>query len=225
MEARFTSQPKLNLLHFMPTKQLSVAVFKLVGVLATLAAGLGEARAAVTVQTLNLTSGGGSEGIGFGYNFSTFAISDTGEQTGSVMARSAFDSFDNMFFGLSYLNGDYVGGSFQAKVSATSVSFGATIDSSVTWSSRIDLSQGLGDTFYGIRFDNGGGSFSYGWLKLNTPGNSVTLVSAGVEQALDTAISAGSLSSIPEPGATGVWAAVAAAVFALTASRRRKSAA
>jgi hypothetical protein len=223
MEARFTTQPKLNLLHFMPTKNLSFAVFKLVGVLATLAAGVGEARAAVTVQTLNLTSGGGAEGIGFGYNFSTFAISNTGEQTGSVMARSAFDPFDNMFFGLSYLNGDYVGGSFQAKVSATSVSFGATIDSSVTWSSRIDLSQGLGDTFYGIRFDNGGGSFSYGWVKLSTPGNTVVLGSAGVEQALNTAISAGSFtSSIPEPGSAAALAGLAA--VALTASRRKRSA-
>lgn len=223
MEARIASQPKLNLLHFMPTKHLSVAVFKLIGVLATLAAGLGEARAAVTVQTLNLTSGGGSEGIGFGYNFLTFAISDTGEQTGSVMARSGYDSFDDMFFSPSYLNGDYVGGSFQAKISATSVSFGATIDSSLTWSSRINLPQGAGDTYYGIRFDNGVGSFSYGWVKLSTPGNTVVLGSAGVEQALNTAISAGSFtSSIPEPGSAAALAGLAA--VALTASRRKRSA-
>lgn len=180
------------------------------------------AQAAVTFQTFNLTSGAIYEGIGIGYNFTTFSLSNTGEQVGSVMARSGYFPGKEFFFSSSFLNGDYRGGSNQAKVSSASVSFGATIDSSLNWSSRINISQGLGDTYYGIRFDNGDGNFSYGWLDLKTPGIDVTFVSAGVEQSLNTGIRAGSTTSIPEPSSASVFAGLAGGVAALTNLRRRR---
>ena len=179
------------------------------------------AQAAVTFQTFNLTSGAIGEGIGIGYNFTTFSLSNTGEQVGSVMARSGYFPGKG-FVSSSSLNGNYAGGSNQAKVSSASVSFGATIDSSLNWSSRINISQGLGDTYYGIRFDNGGGNFSYGWLDLKTPGNNVTFVSSGVEQSLNTGIRAGSTTSIPEPSSAAVFAGLAGGAVALTNLRRRR---
>jgi hypothetical protein len=179
------------------------------------------AQAAVTFQTFNLTSGAIGEGIGIGYNFTTFSLSNTGEQFGSVMARSGYFPGKG-FVSSSFLNGDYRGGPNQAKVSSASVSFGATIDSSLNWSSRINISQGLGDTYYGIRFDNGGGNFSYGWLDLKTPGNNVTFVSSGVEQSLNTGIRAGSTTSIPEPSSAAVFAGLAGGAVALTNLRRRR---
>jgi hypothetical protein len=103
-------------------------------------------QAAVSFQTFNISSGYGGEEMGISYNFTTLSVYNSGEQVGAVMARSGFDP-EVGFETPSYLNGDYYGGLNQAKVSATSVSFGTTIDSSLTWSARINLPQGRGDTF------------------------------------------------------------------------------
>jgi hypothetical protein len=56
---------------------------------------------------------------------------------------------------------------------------------------------------------------------LNTLGTNVNFISAGVEQALNTAITAGSVSSVPEPGTAGAFAAAVAAAIAVLRRRQR----
>ncbi len=205
----------------MKTNLLVAGGLKLSAVLA-LAVAATDARADVSFATFNLVSNNGGQGIGISYDADTFSLYNSGEQVGAVMGRSGYDPFDDMFYEQSYVNGDYTGGVNRAMVSASPVASGAIIDASLTWSDRIFVNQGLADTFYGIRYDHGGGNYSFGWLTIATPGNSLVFVSAGVEQAFGAAIEAGATTSlpIPEPGTAAMWAGLMSVCAAATRRRR-----
>jgi hypothetical protein len=173
-------------------------------------------QAAVTRQVLNLTSSNGGQGIGFSYNPVTFEISNSGERVGAVMARSGYQQGKGMY-GQSYLNGDYNGGSNQAQITTSSVAYDSIVSSSLSWTSRVYFNQGLSDTYYGIRFDQGGGNYNYGWVNLKTPGTDVVFVEASVNQTASQSIR---VSTIPEPSTSLLGLAGGAA--ALMAIRRRK---
>ncbi len=174
----------------------------------------------ITYQLLGLTSANAGQGIGFGYNPITFAIADTGETPGSVMGRSAYWPGKG-FFDQSFIDGDYTGGSNQAEISLGPIAVGNTIGSSTTWSSRDFLSQGL-DAYYGIRFDEGGGNYNYGWVEVSTAGNNLTFVAAGVSQTFNASILAGA-TPVPEPS-TNVLLGLAGGGAALVALRRKRAA-
>lgn len=174
--------------------------------------------AAVTRQGLNLTSSNAGQGIGFTYNPVTFEISNSGEQVGAVMARTTYQP-GKSFFTQSYLNGDYVGGSNQAQITSTPVAYESIVSPELSWTSRVFLNQGLSDTYYGIRFDQGGGNYNYGWVQLKTPGNDMVLVEASVNQTANESIR---VSTVPEPSTSLLG--LAGGAIALTAIRRRKAA-
>jgi hypothetical protein len=210
-----------KLLPSMNPQSSASAVFQTSIVFGTAAIGVVTAQAAVTTQTFNLTSSLVTQPIGIGYNYLTFALSNTGSQAGSVVGLSGMTT-GKSGFSFSYVSGQSVSSPTGAQISSAPVSFGATIDSSLTWTDTKILSQGLGDTYYGIRFNEGGGNYNYGWLDLKTPGTDVIFVSAGVEQSINTAIGAGSVTSIPEPASTAVFAGLAGGAAAVVALRRRK---
>ncbi len=178
----------------------------------------------ITYKLLGLTSQDDTYYASFSYDPITFAIANTGPYAvnGSVNAISGYYPGKG-FFNKSFFSCNTPGGPNQAMVSSSSITLGATIDSSTTWSSQASLNQGLVDTYYGIRFDEGGGNYNYGWVKVKTPGNYVTFVEAGVEQSFNTSVLVGETSAVPEPS-TNALLALAGGGAALVALRRKRAA-
>jgi hypothetical protein len=211
-----TARTVISFFFNMITKNLPVRTSIAFGSLAICAT---HSDAAISYQGLNLTSSAAYQGIGFGFNPITFVISNTGEQVGAVMARSAYYPGKG-FSGQSYINGDYNGGSNQAQISMISLAADTVISSSLDWNARVYVPQGLSDSYYGIRFNQGAGDYNYGWVKMNTQGNDVNFISAGVETVPNTSILAGATTAVPEVSSSLLTLAGGAA--ALMGIRRRK---
>ena len=77
----------------------------------------------------------------------------------------------------------------------------------------------VGDAYLGLRLDAGGGSFKYGWARIdyNDAANTLTLKDFALEQSLNTTINAGS--TVPEPS-HGLLLALGLGGAALRRSRK-----
>jgi len=101
--------------------------------------------------------------------------------------------------------------------SSTSLSLGSGIDSSLSYTQSVNTGSNtpIADTFYALRYQNGGG-YNYGWAELSFNGNDTTLVNAALNTTVDQPINA---SQVPEPSSQAL---LGLSVLALMMAYRRK---
>lgn len=136
---------------------------------------------------------------------------------GSLFGQYDIDSGEDYFLGEGYTSA----GGYSATVAP--VSAGASIGASSGWTAQTRTSTSISSTYYGLRIDQGGGNYTYGWALVSLGGSGVgstQLLSLAFERTLNQAITAGTLSSVPEPASFAVVAGGLA--VALTGMRRRR---
>jgi hypothetical protein len=192
--------------------------------LATLAA-LGAAglisqnvQANIVSTNLNATSSGTWNMIGFSY---TNGVIGTDPGGGYIFGASPYYPGKGWGGQKSQAGGDYFNTppTGNSQITAGPIALGSLIDSSSSWVDRDFFNQGNSFSYYGVRFNLGGGNYNYAWLQIATPGNSLTFGNAAVETAINTGISAG---AVPEPS-TCALVALAGGACAVAALRRRRA--
>jgi hypothetical protein len=194
--------------------------------LATLAA-LGAAglisqnvQANIVSTNLNATSSGTWNMIGFSY---TNGVIGTDPGGGYIFGASPYYPGKGWGGQKSQAGGDYFNTppTGNSQITAGPIALGSLIDSSSSWVDRDFFNQGNSFSYYGVRFNLGGGNYNYAWLQIATPGNSLTFGNAAVETAINTGISAGA-TTVPEPS-TCALVALAGGACAVAALRRRRA--
>ena len=170
-------------------------------------------RADIVSTNLNGVSDGGSS-IGFSF---TNGLIGTSSSEGNMTGKWANPAFaGGNYFG--YTNNNL------AQITVLPVSLGSLIDGNSSWVPRVEnITTGVFDLYYGIRFNQGNGDYNYSWLQMATTNNSLTFGNAGVETTVNAAIAAGDTGAVPEPS-TYALLALAGGAAALAALRRKKAA-
>jgi hypothetical protein len=166
-------------------------------------------QAAVVVNNFNRTLYNGyDDTIFFSYN----AVNQTIVQASSGYCIGA--GFWSSKGGGGFLNNYGTVDSY--RVTSAHIAPGASVDSATTWVTYgAILTSG---NYVGLRVDQGGGNYNYGYAAYSLNDTSMTLESVAFETTVNTAI----VTPIPEPSASLL--ALAGGAAALVGIRRRKAA-
>lgn len=162
--------------------------------------------------------------INFSYD-STNSTIQIGGSTGT------YGSLSTEWFGF-WINSLGQGGSSPVGYSATdpsplaSLAFDTPINASSSWTDPLNPACDLVDAYFGIRIDQGGSNYNYGWVQISTPSQGdpagyLTLTSIAFESTLNTEILAGAM-PVPEPSTVALLG-LAGGVALLQYLRRKKT--
>ncbi len=137
---------------------------------------------------------------------------------------SLFGQHMEMFSMTSYSLGEGYTSSSGYAATVDVVSAGTSIGAGSSWTAQASKNNSIAASYYGLRIDQGGGNYTYGWASVtfgNAGGGRTQLLAIAFERTLNQPILAGAMSSVPEPSSYAALAGAGVVAFAGVRRRRR----
>jgi hypothetical protein len=163
------------------------------------ALGIGAAQAEIVSQAVNL-SAASSQHISFRFDQPSGVITTQlddmsypptyGTLTGDV---------DIMLGGAQYFLGEGWSSTSGYGATTTAQTPGTSVGAGSTWTAQVQSTSAASGVYYGLRIDQGGGNFTYGWAQVSFGADgdgSTTLTTIAFERTLNQSID---IAAVPEP--------------------------